>query len=40
MPAMTAAVVNKTMGLSHNGHEQHMAMEHFQQDFNFDETVL
>lgn len=40
MPAMTAAAPNDVMGLNHTVPGQPMAMEHFDQEFNFDEAVL
>lgn len=40
MPAMSAAAPNEAMGLNHPATGQPMTMEHFDQDFNFDEAVL
>ncbi|KAK9440873.1 acid phosphatase (PhoG) [Metarhizium brunneum] len=40
MPAMSAAAPNEAMGLNHPAPGQPMTMEHFDQDFNFDEAVL
>jgi hypothetical protein len=40
MPAMSAVAPNEAMGLNHAASGQPMAMDHFDQDFNFDEAVL
>jgi hypothetical protein len=40
LSAMSAGAPNDAMGLNHAAPGQTMTMEHFDQDFNFDEAVL